>query len=80
MKLKPFANEIDSLGIDDMTIENRLDRVVIYGSMQLTRDKTGLKMAREMKELLDQTIAALEQEDLPDNISINPSDSVKNPF
>lgn len=80
MNLKPFENETDSYGIDDMTIENRVDRVVMYGSMQLTRDKIGLKRAREMKELLDRTVAALEQEELPDNIAIKPSEEVKNPF
>jgi hypothetical protein len=80
MKLKPFENETDSIGIDEMTIENRLDRVVLYGSIQITRDEAGLKLAREMKDLLDQTVAALEQEELPDHITINPSDSVKNPF
>ena len=80
MKLKPFENEKDSIGIDDMTIENRVDSVVLYGSMQITRDKAGLKLARELKDLLGQTVAALEQEELPDHISTKPSDSVKNPF
>jgi hypothetical protein len=80
MTLKPFENETDSLGIDDMTIENRLDSIALYGSMQITRDAAGLKLAREMKDLLDRIVATLEREDLPDHISIKPSDSVKNPF
>jgi hypothetical protein len=48
--------------------------------MQITRDAAGLKLAREMKDLLDRIVATLEREDLPDLISIKPSDSVKNPF
>src|SRR3982074_444499 len=46
---KPFKNEEESLIIDDLTIENRLDRVSLYGSVQLTRDKTGLQQARQLQ-------------------------------
>ena len=39
----PYENEIDSLKVgDDLTIENRLDKISIYGSVELTKDKEGL--------------------------------------
>ena len=33
----PAYNESESLGIGDLTIENRTDRISIYGNIDLTR-------------------------------------------
>ena len=78
--IKPFQNEADSIMIDDLTIENGLDRIALYGSLQITRDKAGLKLAKELKALIDATVAALQAEKLPDHIAIQPPDEVDNPF
>lgn len=80
--IKPFANESDSVGIADFTVENRSDRVSLYGSLDLTRDKEGLKRARDLRDLLDRVVAALEGEkNLPDRVPPpEPTDSVDNPF
>jgi len=59
-KITPFANEADSVGIGDLTIENQTDQVSIYGSLDLTRDKRGLKNARALKELVDNVVRVLE--------------------
>lgn len=77
---KPFQNEAQSLNIGDLTIENRLDRVEIYGSVHITRDKTGLAHAKALKKLLDATVAVLEREPLPDAIAVKPAEVVENPF
>ncbi len=37
-KLIPFANESDALAIGKLNIENRLDRVSLFGDVDLTRD------------------------------------------
>lgn len=77
----PFANEEDVLEIGDMTIENRLDQVAIYGDLQLTRDKRGLEQARALKAVLDAVVQALETDkELPQQISYTPTDDVDNPF
>lgn len=78
--IQPYANEADSIILGDLTIENRLDRIELYGSLQLTRDKEGLALARELKSLLDATLAVLESEPLPDRIPLDPTDEVDNPF
>ena len=78
--IKPFKNESDALQIGDLTIENRLDRVSIYGNMDITLDKEGLKAAKALKELLDLTLAELEKTDLPDQIAVTKPETVKNPF
>jgi hypothetical protein len=82
MTIKPFANESDSLGLGDLTIENRADRVSIYGNIDLTRDKQGLQYARTLKAFLDQVVATLEgDKKLPDKIAPpDKPDEVENPF
>jgi hypothetical protein len=57
-----------------------IDRVSIYGSIDITRDKEGLAIARQLKEILDLTLAELEKSDLPEKISLAPADTVDNPF
>jgi hypothetical protein len=78
---KPFQNEVESIEIDDLTIENRLDRIELYGSAQITKDKQGLRIAQELRQLIEATVKALEAEkDLPDQVPVTPPDKVRNPF
>ncbi len=77
----PYKNESDCLTLgEDLNIENRVDRVSIFGSIDLTLDKEGLKAAKELKAIIDLTVAALEKESLPDHIAIAERETVKNPF
>ena len=78
--LRPFQNESECLRIGDLTLENRLDRVSIYGSIDLTLDKKGLAMARELKAVLDLALAEMENRDLPEEIAIEETETVDNPF
>jgi hypothetical protein len=61
MKLQPFANETQSISLGDLTIENRLDQLEIYGSLSITRDQSGLALALQFKQLMDDTVAHLQQ-------------------
>lgn len=77
----PYQNEEQSLAIDDLTVENRLDRISLYGSVELTRDKAGLQHAKVLKEVIDAVVTALEQDkNLPEQVQFKPTDQVKNPF
>ncbi|PWC44808.1 hypothetical protein [Azospirillum sp. TSO22-1] len=80
--IKPYANESDSVGIAGLTVENRTDRVSLYGSLDLTRDKDGLQNARALRDLLDRVVTALEADKaLPDRIPPpQATDNVDNPF
>ena len=80
--MTPFANASESLGIGGLTVENRTDRVALYGSLDLTRDKQGLAHARKLKALLDEVVQALEAaEELPDRVAAPEApETVKNPF
>jgi hypothetical protein len=78
---KPYKNEADSIAIDELTIENRLDRISIYGSIELTKDKAGLQQAMQLKNLIDAVVATLQADkNLPDHITIKPAEKVDNPF
>lgn len=81
-ELRPFQNDAASMTIDQLTIENGTDRVALYGSLDLTRDKHGLAHATALKAILDQAVAVLSnQADLPES---PPPDqkpkAIKNPF
>lgn len=79
-RFDPFANEADTLTIGELHVENRVDRVSIYGSLDLTRDRHGLAHARLLKALLDRIVEALQSEELPETITETPAQRVVNPF
>ncbi len=80
--LKPFADDAASTSIGKLTIENGLDRIALYGSLDLTRDKQGLAHARALAALLDQVIKLMEADtSLPDTVPPPvAAGTVKNPF
>lgn len=80
-KFEPFANEADVLTVGNLSVENRVDRVTLQGDVELTKDRRGLALARELKALLDATVAALEADKaLPDEVEVEKPRSVRNPF
>jgi hypothetical protein len=80
--IKPFENESDSLAVSNLTIENRTDRIEIYGTLHVMRDKSGLANARTLKSVIDEIVKALEEDSaLPDQVSPpKPTKIIKNPF
>ena len=81
-KLKPFEDDAASVSIGELTVENGTDRVALYGSLDLTRDKRGLAQALVLKALIDEVVHRLQAaKDLPDAVpEAAPSRSVPNPF
>jgi len=81
-KLTPFADDAASVSIGSLTVENGTDRVAIYGSLDLTRDKQGLAHALALKAVLDAAVQLLQAEkNLPD--AVRPPSAPKkvpNPF
>ena len=78
--IRAFQNESECLQLGDLTIENRTDRISIYGSVDLTLDKKGLEFARELKAVIDLALAEMEKSELPDSIAIEEAETVDNPF
>lgn len=80
-EFKPYANEKDVLGIGNLEIENRIDRVSLTGDLVLTKDKAGLELAKELQSLIGRVVKTLEaQNKLPDVVSLKAPVTVKNPF
>lgn len=83
--ITPYANDTESTtigGAEGITVENGTDRVALYGSLDLTRDKAGLEHARALKTVVDRIVHELESaKDLPEKIAgPEAPQQVKNPF
>ncbi len=81
-KLIPFADDAALVSIAELTIENGTERIALYGSLDITRDKVGLARARALKAVVDQAVQHLEAEkDLPASVPpASPGKPVANPF
>ena len=78
---KPYANESDALTLGNLAIENRVDRISLSGDVELTKDKAGLALAKQLQAVIDATVKALEADKaLPDAVQVVKPRSVKNPF
>ena len=81
-----FANDDEVLSIegDALTVSNGAACIAIAGTLEIRKDKRGLKAARVLKAALDEIVVALEREKaLPDEIQDEPPEAtgtVKNPF
>jgi len=76
----PFANEADVLGIGDLMLENRVDRITISGDVDLTADVPGLALARRLHTALGEIVAALEAKELPEQLPPPEISTIENPF
>lgn len=78
----PFGDDRAARAIGDLQIENGLDRIACYGSLDLTRDRAGLALARQAQAFLSSVVAALEADPaLPEAIPLpKRRGTVKNPF
>ena len=78
----PFQDDAESAAIGHMTIENGRDRIVLYGNLEITRDKAGLTLARQIADFLTRIVGILSADpNLPEKIL--PPDkpkTVPNPF
>lgn len=78
---QPFADD-KSLTIGELTIENDVDRIAFYGSLDITCDKLGKQHAENLKAVLDAICVALASDSaLPDKVARpDKPDRVSNPF
>lgn len=76
----PYANEADVVRIGGLTVENRLDRITVSGDIDLTLDRKGLALARELHALLGAVVGKLEAANLPEALPPPDVNTVDNPF
>jgi hypothetical protein len=78
---KPFEDGDASHSIHDLTLENDVDRINIYGNLQITKDKLGLESAKVLQAALNQIVATLSAvENLPEKIELDDANEIENPF
>ncbi|QLQ31985.1 MAG: hypothetical protein HZT40_10735 [Candidatus Thiothrix singaporensis] len=79
-----FNNEAETHILHGLNIENRLDRVSLHGSLDITHDASGLELALKLKAMVDGMVAVLQAEQasgaLPASITLKPAGQVDNPF
>ena len=79
-----FKYEAETRILNELYIENRLDLVSLYGSLDITHDAAGLELALKLQAMLDGMVAVLQAEQasgtLPDHITLAAGDAVDNPF
>jgi len=78
--MQPFQNESESFTMEELTIENRLDHISIYGETDITKDQEGLAKARILRDVLNLTVKELERSPLPKHITPAKIEMVPNPF
>lgn len=83
----PFADEAGVRSLGGLSFENGRGRITLHGSLDLTHDRPGLALARDLKATLEAIVAALEQAEaaraLPERVAAEPEapvGRVPNPF
>jgi hypothetical protein len=83
---KAFANDTDVLNIqgEALTVTNDPVRIVISGTLELTRDRVGLKAALALQQAIGCVVDVLQKDpSLPEHVADEPpapTGTVDNPF
>ena len=83
---KAFANDTDVLNIqgDALTVTNDPVRIVISGTLEVTRDRVGLKAALALQQAIGSVVDVLQRDpSLPEHVADEPpapTSTVNNPF
>ena len=79
-----FENESESVQISRLNIENRTDKITIYGDIDITRDEVGLSYLRQLQLIINDAEKILTADRnagiLPKMISVVAPTDVENPF
>ena len=70
-KFTPFADDVASVSIAKLTVENGTDRIALYGSLELTRGQQGLAHARTLKATLRLTAERDPGDGIPPGVGAN---------
>ncbi|TKC88402.1 hypothetical protein FAZ69_14770 [Trinickia terrae] len=80
-----YANDDDVLSIegDALTISNGTARITISGTLDIAKDKRGLKAALALQQAIGSVVAALQAAELPEKVKDEPPEptgKTDNPF
>lgn len=76
----PFGDDATVLSFGNLSLENRADRIIIHGDVDLTRDQQGLALALQLKASIDRICSTLQASPLPKAQAVVPTTAASNPF
>lgn len=80
MSFKPFDEPV-SLTFGGLTCESDQDKLVLFGDLEICKDKASLDKARTLLSILSGAVAVLEASDIPDVVPPPPASIIsENPF
>ncbi len=59
--IEPFQNDYKKAEIGELTIENNLNNIAIYGEVSITKDAKGLKRALQLQATMNNIVAELKR-------------------
>jgi len=57
-----YENDTDQLDITDLIVTNGMDKITIQGTLDLTKDREGLKNVLKLKRVIDAALEALRRD------------------
>jgi len=79
-EFRPFGDGADSVGIDDLTIEDAGDSVALYGSLTIQATREGLAAAERLAAISTAIVERLRSMELPDTLPEPKITTRRNPF
>jgi hypothetical protein len=74
---KPFEQGDQSSAIYDLTLENQVDCVSLYGNLQITKDQAGLKAAKALQSFINEVVMVLEAQSSLNRLSVSLNKKLK---
>ena len=65
--IEPFANDHQSMQIGELVIENQLDKIIIYGDLDLALNELGREQAEQLHRLTGKILQAFSDSDKNSN-------------
>ena len=65
--IDPFANDHQSMQIGELVIENQMDKIIIYGDLDLHLNELGREQAEQLHRLTEKILQAFSDSDKNSN-------------
>lgn len=65
--IDPFANDHQSMQIGELVIENQMDKIIIYGDLDLHLNELGREQAEQLHRLTEKILQAFLDSDKNSN-------------
>lgn len=74
----PFENDHQSMQIGELIFENQMDKVIIYGDIDVTKSKEGLENALKLQKVMNDIVTQLQSAEEADTLLNTKQQAVEN--